>query len=195
MAHLAGTGGASTRLIWATRFTRRGINNLPELWAEHARPFGMIKGAEFNVAQQDDILVLPSIGQIRSDKIDEIVSWIDEGHHAQDPGQDEVAQLRPYRWGDSMRTVHWRASARMRNILVTERHAPHAHKITICLDNYGPSDRRSSRFERLICATATLIDYFTEQGWQVQLIGPWIASGGVTGNRNSLTGKSGDCRV
>ena len=185
LAHVAGTGTARSRLIWATRFTQRGINTLPELWAEHTRPFGLMKG-RIRCADEDDILVLPSIGQIRPEILDEILSWIDEGYQARDPGHDELAQLRPYRSGDSMRTVHWRASARMRHILVTERHAPHAHKITIFLDNFGPDGRRSSRFERLICATATVIDYFSEQGWQIQLTGPWLTTGGVTGNRTFL---------
>jgi uncharacterized protein (DUF58 family) len=185
LAHLAGTGISPSKMVWATRFTRRGNNTLPELWAEHSRPFGLVKG-RIRCAVEDEIIVLPSLGQIRPEALDEITSWLDEDYKAKDPGHDELAQLRPYRWGDCMRTIHWRASARMQQMLVTERHNPHAQSVTICLDTYGPSDRRSSRFERLISATATVIDYFCEKGWRIKLVGSWLNGGTLIGNRDQL---------
>ena len=184
LARVGGVGLAPTRILWTTRFSQRGLNALPPLSAQAQRPFGMLC-ATAPCATAADLMVLPALGQIRPESLEQVVSWLDAGFRALDPGHDEVAHLRPYRFGDSMRTVHWRATARMRSVMVTERHAPHAHKITICLDNHGPQ-RHSSRFERLVCAAATTIAHFIHEGWQVTLIGPWIHGAGIGGNLDHL---------
>ncbi|TVR42648.1 MAG: DUF58 domain-containing protein [Planctomycetota bacterium] len=184
LARIPGLGPAPLRLWWPTRLTRRGLSPLPPLIIAHSRPFGMMR-VSLPVITSSEVLVLPALGNIRPEALEVILGWLESGFHAISPGTDEVAHLRPYRYGDTMRSVHWRASARCRSIQVTERHAPQARKLTVFLDHRGPQ-RHSSRFERLVCATATTLVHFLETGWEVQLQGAWLGNGMAQGSRETL---------
>jgi uncharacterized protein (DUF58 family) len=98
-------------------------------------------------------------------------------------GDDEIARLRDYRAGDHPHRIHWKASARNRTLLVTERHAPGCRRLALVVDTDARLD--SQRMERLISIAATLTDHFLGLGWNVSLHGAFAPTG-LLGNRNYL---------
>ncbi|MEB3292661.1 MAG: DUF58 domain-containing protein [Synechococcales bacterium] len=91
--------------------------------------------------------------------------------------------LRPYRWGDATRLIHWRTSARYGELRVRELETfTSGRSLTLCLDSaraWQPED-----FEQAVIAAASLYFYGVRQGLSIQL---WTASTGVVrGDRSVL---------
>jgi uncharacterized protein (DUF58 family) len=102
---------------------------------------------------------------------------------AQGATSGQTRSLRPYRWGDSTRLIHWRTSARTGELRVRELETfTSGQRIVIALDSgraWSPED-----FEQAVSAAATLYFYALKQQLQVQL---WTANTGlVTGDRQVL---------
>jgi uncharacterized protein (DUF58 family) len=88
--------------------------------------------------------------------------------------------LRPYRYGDPMRLIHWRTSARFDEFQVRELETiTGGQEITIALDSASKWD--SEAFERAVVAAASLYFYASRCQLEVKL---WTAKTGlVRGNR------------
>jgi len=96
--------------------------------------------------------------------------------HAQQATEGITRTLRPYRWGDSTRLIHWRTSARYGELRVREMEViTGGQEIIIALDtetNWEPE-----HFEQAVSATASLYDYALRHQLQVSV---WTA---VTGHQ------------
>jgi uncharacterized protein (DUF58 family) len=93
--------------------------------------------------------------------------------------------LRPYRYGDSMRLIHWRTSARYGEFQVRELEIDRGGQdIMICLDS-GTTTWAADDFEQAVIAACTLYFYASQSTkLNVKL---WTAGTGlVTGNRQVL---------
>jgi uncharacterized protein (DUF58 family) len=102
---------------------------------------------------------------------------------AQGATSGQTRSLRPYRWGDPTRLIHWRTSAKTGELRVRELETfTSGQRIVIALDSarsWQPED-----FEQAVSAAATLYFYALKQQLQVQL---WTANTGlVTGDRQVL---------
>lgn len=82
--------------------------------------------------------------------------------------------LRPYRWGDSTRLIHWRSSARYGDLRLRELESySSGHELVIALDSeitWNPE-----WFEQAVVAAASLYCY----GQQRQSVSLWTASTGL----------------
>jgi len=82
--------------------------------------------------------------------------------------------LRPYRWGDPTRLIHWRTSARYGELRVRELEQFTAgHTIIIALDI--TSSWQTDAFEQAVIAAASLYIYAGKQGFSAHL---WTATTG-----------------
>jgi uncharacterized protein (DUF58 family) len=90
--------------------------------------------------------------------------------------------LRPYRWGDPTRLVHWRTSARYGELRVRELEVfTGGQEIVICLDSaasWHPED-----FEQAVIAAASLYFYALQHQLQVSL---WTAATGLVRGEQSV---------
>ncbi|MBT9314112.1 DUF58 domain-containing protein [Leptothoe spongobia] len=83
--------------------------------------------------------------------------------------------LRPYRWGDPTRLIHWRTSARYGELRVRELEVLTSHQsLIIALDTSTAWDIDS--FERAVIAAASLYHYGQQNGLATQL---WSAKTGL----------------
>lgn len=77
---------------------------------------------------------------------------------AQAANENVTRSLRPYRWGDPIRLVHWRTSARYGELRVRELEVfTGGQEVTICLDSSGVW--REEDFEQAVIAAASLYFY------------------------------------
>jgi len=89
--------------------------------------------------------------------------------------QDLTRSLRPYRWGDPFRLVHWRASARYNELRVRELEVfTGGQEVVICLDSASPWD--TENFEQAVIAAASLYFYATRSQLSAKL---WTANAGL----------------
>ena len=83
--------------------------------------------------------------------------------------------LRPYRWGDPTRLIHWRTSARYGELRVRELEVLTSHQsLIIALDTSTAWDIDS--FERAVIAAASLYHYGQQNGLATQL---WSSKTGL----------------
>jgi len=180
---LPGVAPAATRVAWPTRFPRRGVFELAPVVVRNEQPFGVLF-AQQACGEQLRVTVRPALGTMVAPLAERLRRWFEEGGLTPDPGDDDVSHLRGYRPGDPMRRINWRASARARRLLVTQRQAPASRHLALVLDTRC-RHHRSRRFERLLSATATVIDHLAADGWQLSLHG-LFAPAGVRGERERL---------
>ncbi|MBD0337133.1 MAG: DUF58 domain-containing protein, partial [Cyanobacteria bacterium Co-bin13] len=101
----------------------------------------------------------------------------DSGHqwHAENAVQlateGITRSLRPYRWGDSTRLIHWRTSARYGELRVRELEKITAgQQVIIALDTASPWE--SEAFEQAVVAAASLYIYALRRGFSTALWTP-----------------------
>lgn len=183
IGHVAGLDADGARLGWSVRFPRRGWQTIPPLIAANEQPFG-VGIAQRAISQPRELLVMPPRGLLRRELRNRLDTWLEQVATGSDPGEDELARLRPYRPGDPPRSVHWRASARARELLVSERHTPSARHLALVIDT-DSAVVTPRRLDRLASIAATFIDHLIRRGWEVTLHGRF-APGGVSGDRAHL---------
>jgi uncharacterized protein (DUF58 family) len=94
---------------------------------------------------------------------------------SQAANHDLTRSLRPYRWGDPFRLVHWRSSARHGELRVRELEVfTGGQEVIICLDSASPWD--AEQFEQAVIAAASLYFYATRTQLSAKL---WTASAGL----------------
>lgn len=84
------------------------------------------------------------------------------------PGEDY--DLRPYRPGDPLRSVHWKLSSKVDDLVVRETLEPRKTAILLTFDLYGPAEVLDRAFDRLDAVSRGLIE--AERGHYVQWIQP-----------------------
>jgi uncharacterized protein (DUF58 family) len=172
---LRGLSSNSIFPSWSVRFPRRGPQLLPPLIARCDQPFGLLSAGR-EISSALEILVLPAIGSVKKGLHTRLRSYLEL--HAiltTDSGDDELAQLRDYRPGDAPHSIHWRASARARTLLVAERHTMGGRHLGLVID--CAAEGESVRFERLLCAAATLVCELCQLDWHLTLYGAFAPSG------------------
>jgi uncharacterized protein (DUF58 family) len=122
----------------------------------------------------------PLIDQMGRD--DSLQIWSD--HRPQAANEGLTRSLRPYRWGDPIRLVHWRSSARYGELRVRELEVfTGGQELTIALDSgrwwqlAAPDASYSEAFEQAVTAAASLYFYASHRGMNVKL---WTAGAGLT---------------
>ncbi|MEM6425616.1 MAG: DUF58 domain-containing protein, partial [Cyanobacteria bacterium P01_D01_bin.128] len=87
--------------------------------------------------------------------------------------------LRPYRWGDPTRLIHWRTSARYGELRVRElEHHTSGQSVTLALDTAATWDTEA--FEQAVTALASLYHYALTLNLPVQL---WTPKTGLLSER------------
>jgi len=181
VGHSAGLGRVPARVGWSVRFPHRGRHRLAALVAATDQPFGLLHVTR-SVAPASEVLVLPALGTLRRELRNRLTEWTEEIATGDDRGDDELAHLRPYRPGDARHSIHWRASARARHLLVAERQTPASRHLALVVDTRAATGKR---LERLVCIAATLVDHLAAHGWHLSLHGQF-APAGVQGTRTQL---------
>ena len=107
-------------------FPQRGVYTMGPLVANCSYPFGIVH-VNRSIAGSTLVRVLPRLGRIQLGLFRRWLSRSSSHHSYQRrssrrsvPGDGDVRGLRPYRSGDSPRTIHWPSSARRGQLLVRE---------------------------------------------------------------------------
>lgn len=100
-------------------------------------------------------------------------------------GEDDVIP-RGYRYGDDLRRVHWRSTARYGELMVRREEQPQRSRCTVLLDTRGLAFQGAgpdSAFEWAVSGTASVLVHMLERGFSVRLL---------TDTGNSVPGEGAD---
>ncbi len=181
------TTANSFQLLYYLKTTRRGIYCWQEVELRTGQPFDLFSCCRSRLVPARAIVypqVLPlthcplidSLGRDESVRLqsEQIYQTANEG---------VTRTLRPYRYGDPMRLIHWRTSARFGEFRVRELEViTGGQEIIICLDTVSAWDKEA--FEVAVIAAASLYFYASRCQMKVQL---WTAESGlIYSNRTVL---------
>jgi len=155
-------------------FPQRGVYRQDTFRIVTRFPFGFLQKAR-RLELKKEVLVYPNVETVAD--FAEIFAGIDGALEsmAKGRGQDLYA-LREYLPNDSARHVHWKASARLGNLMVREFTHEEDFRVLLVLDPHLPAgseipasqEIRNSRFERAVTLCAGLAWHFFERGTQLR---------------------------
>jgi len=162
--------GEAASFASSETFPKRGRVSLPPPVAISAFPFGFLRFERLE-GEDDSVAVLPALGEADAEGMRR---WLlraagGEGQSRKvlrraTLDQADVCGVRPYRPGDSMRAVHWRSSARRRELMVREYDAAPSPDLLLVVDPWLPadsSDADRNRLEAALSLAATVAATWT----------------------------------
>lgn len=147
---------------------RRGVFSLPPTDVRCAWPFGFVERRHRTLSAATTLTVLPHTFPIRrlpqpltdNPVMEGADSFLSRGAHS------EFAGVRPYRDGDSLRQVHWAASARQQQLVVREYHSYDTPSWLVVVDGQAGSalgEGTDTTFEYAIQMAASLLQFAARQ--------------------------------
>ncbi|MET0068984.1 MAG: DUF58 domain-containing protein [Candidatus Thiodiazotropha sp.] len=159
----------------------RGRYRLQQITLASAYPFGVVNYSRQVSTEPLEVLVLPRVYDLRQIPLPVTADANSDGDLPipQQGGQDQFAAVREYVQGDSLRHIHWRASARRQELVVKEYERSDRPVLLVALDcraafNHGEGGRTS--FEYAISIAASMIHFASREGMQSILVtenGAW----------------------
>lgn len=155
---------------------QRGLFMLDDLSIQSSYPFGVFRHTKSLKTDAASVLVLPKTFPIRC------LPFSFTGMHSKGGNieatttglHNEYSGLREYRYGDSMKHIHWASSARHQELVVKEYESFDRPNILIVLDQHASSDigdLPNSTFEYAIQITASIIEYAIVNNMDVHVFG------------------------
>lgn len=147
-------------------FTKRGIYRYGDFTLESSFPFTLFR-KNIKAYIGGEVIVYPEIKEI-DELIPELTKTDYTAHTTRHAPGDEFLTIREFRYGDSMRRIQWKASAKTGKLMVKDTGTDEPRLLTIILDNIKPLHAES--FEKAISFAASLADRFIRLGFFVRLI-------------------------
>lgn len=172
--------GATSRLQWDFSPKRRGRETICLQGLISRYPFGFLKKS-IRDSFKKDVVVWPARihYQFSGDKAGR--RWM-FGHHRRKGDGVELIHLRNYRHGDSLRRIHWKASARLGTLQVRETEQEHHQAFSLLVDPSPKVWKDARQFEKMCAFVASLAEdlFQRDQLRAVQLAGqPRSVIGGI----------------
>ncbi|CAL9598816.1 DUF58 domain-containing protein [Streptomyces sp. enrichment culture] len=178
--------GGHREVSYRVRSDLRGRYPLGPLQLRLTDPFGMCELTR-SFATQDMLTVIPRVTALPPVRFAGEAKGYGDGRHRSPAlaGEDDVIP-RGYRYGDDLRRVHWRSTARYGELMVRREEQPRRARCTVLLDTRGGAYEGAgpdSAFEWAVSATASVLAHMLERGFSVRL----LTDGGST-----VPGEGGD---
>ena len=165
--------GSSRVVRYSIRSHLRGRHQLGPLRVQLGDPFGLsVRYADLGAPT--DIVIRPRV----EDLAERTVRGVGTGADGEVPfmvalhGEDDVS-IREYRDGDDLRRVHWRATARVGELMVRQEDRPAQRRAVVVLDPraeaHSPAGPGSS-FEWAVSAAASIVVHLERIGCVTHLI-------------------------
>ncbi len=158
--------GEEKETIKKVVFSKRGYFSMATAHLSTSFPF-IFFTLKSTPEDRKTVLVYPEIIELRDDILpfSAIESYFSGLRRAE---ADEAGTLREYQRGDSLKSIHWKITAKKGKLMVRELYEQIPRQVTILLDN--TRHRRAEDFEKAITLTASLSWMFIKQGYPVRLI-------------------------
>ncbi|KAF2780663.1 DUF58 domain-containing protein [Streptomyces coelicoflavus] len=178
--------GGRREVSYRVRSDLRGRYPLGPLQLRLTDPFGLCELTR-SFSAHDTLTVIPRVEALPPVRLSGEAKGYGEGRQRSLAlaGDDDVIP-RGYRYGDDLRRVHWRSTARYGELMVRREEQPQRARCTVLLDTRvvafdgtGPD----SAFEWAVSGAASVLVHMLERGFSVRLL---------TGTGDSVPGEGAD---
>lgn len=161
--------GSKVRLRYQVRFARRGAQRLERIDLASGFPFGLFDKV-ISLSVPSPVLVYPRIHKLagsfrQSVGLEQCAS--SEGGRSHGRGL-EFRGVREYRFGDELKHIHWRSSARLGSLRTRIFEGSPTPRVAVVLDAYLPEAEGS--FEPLMEAVASVVAELDALAFEVALL-------------------------
>ena len=197
--------GSDTLCSTTRTFPTRGrfVGEQPGIWSSY--PFGFVRFERTGSQSDVDVIILPERGAADAEGLRRWVQRRASGEararkvlRRVTSDQADVRGLRPFRPGDSIRAIHWRSTARRRELLVCEYDTAPSPELVVVVEPWlpaKPNEADSAILEEQLSLAATVI-WTWAQAFSTKVTlaiavqderAVWSASGGEQFVREMLT--------
>ncbi|MFD7990973.1 DUF58 domain-containing protein [Streptomyces mexicanus] len=178
--------GGRREVSYRVRSDLRGRYPLGPLQLRLSDPFGMCELTR-SFSTFDTLTVIPRVEPLPPVRLSGEAKGYGDGRQRSLAlaGEDDVIP-RGYRYGDDLRRVHWRSTARYGELMVRREEQPQRARCTVLLDTRAVAFRGAgpdSAFEWAVSGAASVMVHMLEQGFSVRLL---------TDTGSSVPGEGGD---
>lgn len=171
--------GATHRWAYEVIAPKRGIYHWQQVDMRTAAPLGLFWCRRHHQAKAVAIIYPQILPLRRCPILDSLGADTNRLWHQElspRPANEGLTRaLRPYRWGDPIRLIHWRTSARYNDLRVRElEQITSGHHITVALNTADLWTETA--FEQAVIAAASLFVYGSQQNYSVALWTPATGS-------------------
>ncbi|MCE3035646.1 MULTISPECIES: DUF58 domain-containing protein [Actinomycetes] len=165
--------GGRREVSYRVRSDLRGRYPLGPLQLRLTDPFGMCELTR-SFAESDTLTVIPRVTPLAPARFAGEAKGYGDGHRRALAlaGEDDVIP-RGYRYGDDLRRVHWRSTARYGELMVRREEQPRRARCTVLLDTRGGAYEGAgpdSAFEWAVSGAASTLVHLLERGFSVRLL-------------------------
>ncbi|MFF4485690.1 DUF58 domain-containing protein [Streptomyces sp. NPDC001544] len=165
--------GGRREVSYRVRSDLRGRYPLGPLQLRLTDPFGMCELTR-SFSTYDTLTVIPRVEPLSPVRFSGEAKGAGDGRHRSVAlaGDDDMIPRR-YRYGDDLRRVHWRSTARHGELMVRREEQPQRSRCTVLLDTRGVAYAGAgpdSAFEWAVSGTASVLVHMLERGFSVRLL-------------------------
>ncbi|MGV9696065.1 DUF58 domain-containing protein [Streptomyces sp. NPDC003470] len=165
--------GGRREVSYRVRSDLRGRYPLGPLQLRLTDPFGMCELTR-SFSTYDDLTVVPRVEPLPPVRLGGEATGYGDGRQRSLAlaGEDDVIP-RGYRYGDDLRRVHWRSTARYGELMVRREEQPQRARCTVLLDTRGVAFEGAgpdSAFEWAVSGAASVLMHVLERGYSVRLL-------------------------
>ncbi|GGS22063.1 DUF58 domain-containing protein [Streptomyces griseoviridis] len=165
--------GGRREVSYRVRSDLRGRYPLGPLQLRLTDPFGLCELTR-SFSAQDTLTVIPRVEPLPPVRLAGEATGYGEGRQRSLAlaGEDDVIP-RGYRYGDDLRRVHWRSTARYGELMVRREEQPQRARCTVLLDTRGTAYAGAgpdSAFEWAVSGAASVLVHMLERGFSVRLL-------------------------
>ncbi|MFD5542978.1 DUF58 domain-containing protein [Streptomyces sp. NPDC127079] len=186
--------GGRREVSYRVRSDLRGRYPLGPLQLRLTDPFGMCELTR-SFSTFDTLTVIPKVELLPPIRLSGEAKGYGDGRQRSLAlaGEDDVIP-RGYRYGDDLRRVHWRSTARYGELMVRREEQPQRARCTVLLDTRGLAYEGAgpdSAFEWAVSGAASVLVHMLERGFSVRLLTdtgssvPGEGSDGFAGSQES----------
>lgn len=180
-------GHEQRSLAYRLPLTGRGHYTIGPLRMRLTDPFGLVERTR-SFRSTSSVVVLPAVDPLSQSQLPGAwdSSYQAGSHSVGSLGADD-ASIREYRYGDDLRKVHWRSTARHGTMMVRQEERPWHARTVLLLDTRGAAHRRApgpdtehldsgadprelDSFEWAVSATASICLLLRSKGRQVDVV-------------------------
>jgi uncharacterized protein (DUF58 family) len=161
----------SYRWVYTVIPKRRGLYRWQQVALRTATPLGLFWRKKI-LTVPGEVTVYPRVLALRRcpllDQIGRQGQEFETGRSWRDNAHEGITKsAHPYRWGDPIKNVHWRTSARLGSLYTRELEKSEGEEsIVLVLDN-RPEHWQAERFEQAVEAAAALFCYSKRRGMDI----------------------------
>lgn len=173
--------GGSLEKTVGLRFNTRGVHGSRDFFVESGFPF-ILLAARRAAGLSGETVIYPE----RIDTaglVAKAVGSPESGTLVKTASGDEMYSIRQYRYGDDWRRIHWKATAKTSELMVTEFAEGEYRRATVVIDNTGEPGREGGRnvrgrrrsvhsetFEKAVSVAGSLTQELIGMGYLVRLM-------------------------